>query len=161
LSFLRDAIDEVMKKRPDMLDVRLLVTGSRLVTNSLGVNNYLDGLKIGCNQAGMTISEMITGGARTGADRLAFLWAEREGIVNNVFLVPSSDWQKWGGMAGMMRNQRMIDEGKPQFAAAFFQVGAANRGTKDCVARLRTAKITVFELWVTEVGDVVEKDFSE
>lgn len=81
---------------------------------------------------------LIIHGAAPGADTLADEWA-------NVFGVPSlafpARWRQHGKAAGPIRNQRMIDEGKPDVVIAF----PGGSGTADMVRRARAAGITVIE----------------
>lgn len=78
---------------------------------------------------------IIHGGA-PGADTLAFEWVETFGGRQRVF---PADWQKHGKAAGPIRNQRMLDEGKPNLVIAF----PGGRGTADMVRRARAAGIEV------------------
>lgn len=80
---------------------------------------------------------IIHGGA-SGADSLADQWA----VVNWVrFLEFPADWQKHGRAAGPIRNQQMLDEGKPDLVIAF----PGGSGTADMVRRARQQDIPVFE----------------
>ena len=83
------------------------------------------------------IGVLIQGGA-PGADHLAAMWAVEHGITVETFL---ADWSV-GRSAGPIRNQRMIDEGRPDMAFAF----PGSRGTADMVRRLKDAAIPVFEV---------------
>ncbi|HET9109072.1 MAG TPA: DUF2493 domain-containing protein [Steroidobacteraceae bacterium] len=83
------------------------------------------------------ISALIQGGAR-GADRCAADFAKELGI--KVVTVPA-DWKTYGKAAGPIRNQRMIDDFKPDLVLAF----PGGRGTADIVARAEKAQIPV--LW--------------
>ena len=82
---------------------------------------------------------VIIHGCASGADRLADEWAQ-------VFGVPSlgfpAHWKAEGLSAGPRRNQRMIDEGKPDLIIAF----PGGRGTADMTARARAAGINVIEV---------------
>lgn len=84
------------------------------------------------------VSLVIAGGA-TGADALAVEWAEQNTIPTRVF---KPDWKQHGRAAGPIRNQRMLDEGKPDLVVAF----PGGRGTDDMVNRARTAGIKVLDL---------------
>jgi hypothetical protein len=84
------------------------------------------------------IKSIIQGGAR-GADRLAFIWAGRQLIQTETFL---ADWKTHGKAAGPIRNQRMIDEGKPDLVVAF----PGGKGTADMVRRAKAAGIEVIEV---------------
>jgi hypothetical protein len=82
--------------------------------------------------------ELIFGGAK-GVDSIAEDWA----VVNWVkFRVFKADWDKHGRAAGPIRNQQMIDEGKPEMGIAF----PGGKGTADMTARLRKAGIAVLEI---------------
>lgn len=81
---------------------------------------------------------IIVGGA-PGADTLAEEWADVWGVRKRVFL---ADWKKHGKAAGPIRNQRMIDEGKPDLVIAF----KGGRGTADMVSRAKKAGIPVREI---------------
>lgn len=78
---------------------------------------------------------IIEGGAR-GADRMAGTWAQ---IHNKGHLSFPADWDRYGAAAGPMRNQQMIDEGKPDLVLAF----PGGTGTADMIRRAKTAGIEV------------------
>ena len=50
-----------------------------------------------------------------------------------------ADWQKHGRAAGPIRNQQMLDEGKPDLVVAF----DGGRGTADMIARAEKAGVRV------------------
>jgi hypothetical protein len=82
---------------------------------------------------------VIIHGAARGADTLADQWA----VVNWVKIEEyPADWDKLGGAAGPIRNQRMLDEGKPDVVVAF----PGGRGTADMVRRSRAAGVRVIEV---------------
>lgn len=83
---------------------------------------------------------VISGGA-TGADALAEEWARanikrRNGVSFHGF---KADWKKHGKAAGPIRNQAMIDKGRPDLVLAF----PGGRGTADMVERAKAAGIEV------------------
>jgi len=78
-------------------------------------------------------------GAACGADSLAGSWAHARGCKVQMF---PADWKKDGKAAGPIRNQRMLDEGKPDMVVAF----PGGRGTADMVRRARAAGIEVMEV---------------
>lgn len=81
----------------------------------------------------------IIAGKAKGVDTAAINWA----ICNWVlFEEYPADWKKYPKAAGPIRNQQMIDEGKPDLGIAF----PGGKGTKDMVSRLRKAKIPVMEI---------------
>lgn len=59
--------------------------------------------------------EIIHGGAR-GADMHAGKWAHEYGVKTTIF---EAQWNKHGKAAGPIRNQRMLDEGKPDLVVGF------------------------------------------
>lgn len=113
--------------------MKVVVTGGRkyadvqVVTRALSAVHHKHG-----------ISELIHGGA-TGADTLASDWARGQGIPSNLF---RADWKGLGRAAGPLRNQRMIDEGKPDAAVAF----PGGDGTADMVRRLERAGIRIWNV---------------
>lgn len=84
-----------------------------------------------CNR----LDRIIQGGA-TGADALARRWCVQWRYPYMHF---PADWKKHGKAAGPIRNQRMIDEGKPDLVVAF----PGGRGTEDMVRRAEAAGIKV------------------
>lgn len=80
---------------------------------------------------------IIHGGAR-GADAEAGKLAWGRGLQVEVF---HPDWSQ-GRKAGPLRNQRMLDEGKPDLVIAF----PGQRGTADMVSRARKAGVPVREI---------------
>lgn len=82
---------------------------------------------------------IVHGDCPTGADAIAnglalrFSWEIEPHPAN---------WDKYGKTAGPIRNQEMVDAGA-DICLAFFQPGAANRGTADCVSRAEKAGIPV------------------
>jgi UDP-N-acetylmuramoylalanine-D-glutamate ligase len=81
---------------------------------------------------------LILGGA-TGADAIAEEWADVWGVRKRVF---PANWQKHGRAAGPLRNQQMLDEGRPDIVIAF----PGGRGTADMVRRARAAGVPVTEI---------------
>jgi hypothetical protein len=84
------------------------------------------------------ITVLIAGGAR-GADTLAEEWAKAQGIQCEVYM---ADWEGLGRKAGPIRNQQMLDEGKPDLVIAF----PGGRGTADMVRRAREAGVETVEV---------------
>ncbi len=82
------------------------------------------------------ISFLIQGGAR-GADYFAWEWANERGVMCGSY---PADWDAHGKRAGPIRNQQMIDEGKPDGVVAF----PGGRGTKDMVDRAEKAGLKVW-----------------
>ncbi len=74
-----------------------------------------------------------------GADYLAGEWAKLCGYRCEEY---PADWEEYGKAAGPIRNQQMIDEGKPDLAI----VCPGGKGTADMVARLKKAGIPIVEV---------------
>ncbi len=110
--------------------MRVLVCGGRDYRNVSAVRHALEVL-----HAKRGIVLVIEGGA-TGADTLAREWAQRRGVEVMTF---AADWQA-GRRAGPIRNQRMIDEGKPDGVIAF----PGGRGTADMIRRAEAAGLKVW-----------------
>lgn len=70
---------------------------------------------------------LICGMAR-GADRLAYDFAKEHGIPVEEY---PADWSKYPKAAGPIRNQEMLDKGKPDVVIYF----PGGNGTADMVAR--------------------------
>lgn len=89
---------------------------------------------------------VIHGGAN-GADSIAGDIAESLEIKTLEF---KADWNKHGRAAGPIRNQRMLDEGKPTAVMAFHKDLRSSRGTLDMCRRARSANLPV--TWLNETA---------
>jgi hypothetical protein len=83
-------------------------------------------------------SRIIQGGA-SGADSLAREWAASNFIFCEHY---PANWKLHGNRAGPIRNQQMIDEGRPDLVIAF----PGGRGTADMINRARLAGVPVREI---------------
>lgn len=81
---------------------------------------------------------IIQGGA-SGADFLGKVWAKFKGISQIEF---KADWKLFGKQAGHIRNQLMLEEGKPDLVIAF----PGGTGTADMVKRAKKAGVEVIEI---------------
>jgi hypothetical protein len=106
--------------------MRVLVCGGRNYNDSECVSQYLYRLKP---------TVVIQGGA-SGADRLAGEWAKHNNVHQEIY---PADWNRLGRAAGPIRNQQMLDEGKPDVVLAF----DGGRGTADMVRRAGEAGINI------------------
>jgi hypothetical protein len=112
---------------------RILITGSRDFEDYLTVHTA-----IRAAAAGHRDVTVIVGRAK-GADRLA----ERAALDLGYAIDPHpAHWRTFGKAAGARRNQEMVDTGA-DVCLAFWQHGAANAGTTDCVRRARAARIPI------------------
>ena len=112
--------------------MKVLVCGGRDYSDKAFLWNVLDGL------GPPKVSAIISGMAR-GADTMAAEWAMRFGFPLHKF---PADWQAHDFAAGPIRNQQMLDEGKPDLVVAF----PGGRGTADMVRRARKAGVPVREI---------------
>ena len=113
--------------------MRVLVCGGRDYQDAARVSQVL---QIGHEK--YKYSAVIEGGAK-GADAWAAMWARSHGLPVVTF---PADWGRDGKAAGPKRNQRMIDEGKPDMVIAF----PGGRGTADMVRRAKAAGVKVLEV---------------
>lgn len=114
-----------------MTPERILVCGGRDFNDQTMVFGILDMIS-----EERVINAVIQGDCPTGADKLARMWAISRNHHLDHF---PADWLKHGRAAGPIRNQRMIDEGRPTMGLAF----PGGRGTADMVRRLNAAAIPV------------------
>lgn len=110
--------------------MRVLVCGGR---------DYADAVKLAevLSKMHSELSfSLVIHGAYRGADRLADDWAENMGIDRLPF---RAEWTKYGRGAGPRRNQKMLDEGRPDMVIAF----PGDTGTADMVRRAKSAGVPV------------------
>ncbi|MDO9334991.1 MAG: DUF2493 domain-containing protein [Caulobacter sp.] len=126
----------------------VLVCGGRDYSDSMFVFETLDAL-----HRARPIYKVVQGGAR-GADALAYDWCRSRRVMcwhcpadwNNItrpgaVVRTRRDGKKYDAAAGGVRNQRMLDEGKPSLVLAF----PGGKGTADMVSRARRAGVKVIE----------------
>lgn len=113
--------------------LRVLVCGGRDYTDKARVWRELDLIE---EEHGICL--VIHGGA-PGADDFAESWAHAHGVPNRWF---APEWEKYGKAAGPIRNQRMLDEGKPTLVLAF----PGGKGTADMVRRALVQGLDVIEV---------------
>lgn len=114
--------------------LRLLVCGDRDWEHRNFLYDTLDTINF---RTPGGISVIIEGEAK-GADRMARDWALFHRI--EVARYPAF-WNIYKQGAGPIRNQQMIDEGKPDRAAAFHNDIANSKGTGDMIRRLKAHSI--------------------
>lgn len=81
---------------------------------------------------------VLINGAAAGADALAVSWALSRGLTIESY---AADWKTHGRAAGPIRNQQMLDAGKPELVVAF----PGGDGTADMVRKARATGVEVFE----------------
>lgn len=119
--------------------MRVLVCGSRDYHDGNLVRRILDGYY---SDYGHDLV-LIEGGAQ-GADTSAAWWASHKlPLVNHLQF--RADWKTHGKAAGPIRNQQMLDEGKPDVVWAFIDKPLEqSRGTFDMVTRAKLHDIPVY-----------------
>lgn len=108
---------------------KVIVTGGRDYQDAARVNEILTELA----------PDIIIEGGATGADRLARVWALRNGIQVKTF---NADWTKHGKLAGRIRNREMLFAHRDAIVVAF----PGNSGTEHCVATAAIFKHTVLRI---------------
>ena len=106
--------------------MKILVCGGRMYSDAICVDQVLKRI---------APTEIICGGA-TGADELARQWAYAYRIDHHVYY---AQWDKYGKAAGPLRNQWMLDDGRPEYVVAF----PGGTGTADMMLRAERAGLTV------------------
>lgn len=115
--------------------MRILVCGGRKYADKTTLWDTLDKLWRAYPHDTLTI---IQGGA-TGADQIAREWCEAREVPYDNY---PADWKHHGRAAGPIRNQIMIDQGRPNLVLAF----KGGAGTADMVRKARAAGIEVIEV---------------
>lgn len=75
---------------------------------------------------------VVIHGAANGADTIAEEEAKKRGLA---FIPFEAEWTKYKGGAGPKRNQKMLDEGKPEAIYAFHNDIAESKGTRSMIYR--------------------------
>lgn len=113
--------------------MKVLVCGGRDYADDLRVFDVLDEL-----WRDRAVEAIIHGGA-SGADSLARRWANYRDVPHVPY---PAEWMRYGPAAGPLRNQRMLDQSKPDLVVAF----PGGTGTADMVRRARSANVEVLEI---------------
>lgn len=116
--------------------MRVLVCGSRTFEDRGVVCAMLDGIRMGMGDDPDLV--VIEGSAR-GADRLGREWAEAWGLPCSTYI---AHWDEHGKAAGPIRNERMLEEGRPDIVVAFVDKPLhESRGTAHMVGIAREAGV--------------------
>ena len=135
--------------------MRVLVCGGREFANAPLIWRVLNNVNAwAIRERGTGIRCLIDGaqqktladGTTVGADYWANQWAKATGTTEERY---PADWKGYGRSAGPKRNQRMLDEGKPDLVIAF----PGGRGTADMIRRAKTAGVPVREVGYTLNGE--------
>jgi len=112
--------------------MRVIVCGGRNYHDKAAVYAALDRLH---EKKGI---DFLIQGSGAGADYTAWQWAQDRGVLCGSF---PAQWDEHGRRAGPIRNQQMIDEGRPDGVVAF----PGGRGTADMIERAKRAGIAVWQ----------------
>jgi hypothetical protein len=113
--------------------MRVLVCGGRNYHEGVSLFTALDAIRIDHDTL------IIIQGGASGADQLAREWCVARCVP---YINYPADWRTHGKKAGPIRNQQMLDDGKPDLVMAF----PGGRGTADMVRRATDANIKVIML---------------
>jgi hypothetical protein len=108
--------------------MKVLVCGGRNFSDRDYLTKVLDRA-----HADFKITTVVHGDYR-GADTLAKEWAKANNIQDEPY---PADWDAYGLGAGPKRNQRMLDEGRPDLVISF----PGGDGTADMIARTVAANV--------------------
>lgn len=119
--------------------MRVLICGDR---------NWIDFNIIKRELSSLPAGTVIIHGAARGADSIAGYIAKQLGFEVIPF---KADWDKYKSIAingrknpaGPIRNQRMLDEGRPDYVMAFHKHIETSLGTKDMITRAQKAGLKV------------------
>lgn len=112
--------------------MKLLVCGGRDFTDSEFGFNRIEEL-----HAKTPVTRLICGMAR-GGDAIGLAWARQHGIAVDEY---HPDWDRLGPSAGPIRNQQMLDEGKPDVVLGL----PGQKGTAHMLRISRAAGVEVVE----------------
>lgn len=110
---------------------RVLVCGGRAKSDPVAIEAVLHRL---LREHGHLL-EIIHGGCE-GIDADAHEWAQWNDVHVRVY---KADWANFGKAAGPIRNQRMLDEGRPDLVLAY----PGGAGTRDMVRKAEAAGVRV------------------
>lgn len=117
--------------------MKLLVCGSRGWEDK----NKIRQMILSLLPVGDASNLVIHGGAR-GADRLAGEVAWEHQIPTQVF---KAEWEKYGKQAGVLRNEQMLKESKPDIVLAFLAC-ENSKGTEHMIKIAKEANVPVIEV---------------
>lgn len=123
--------------------MRILICGDRNWTDRQLIFHEL------VKATGFTFDVTVIEGEARGADTLGKEAAILQGMAVEGY---PANWKRFGNSAGPIRNQEMLDKGKPDLVLAFHDDIRNSKGTKDMIARAKKAGIHV-ELISHEWGE--------
>lgn len=119
--------------------MRILITGGRDWDDEEAIRHVLESI-VAKAYSCLSVKKMVVihGGA-AGADTIAGKIAKELGMQEEVYPVTQEEWDTIGPPAGPLRNQRMLDKGKPDVAHAFIM--GKSVGTLDMIERIMGAGV--------------------
>ena len=93
---------------------------------------------------------LIIHGGADGADLAADNWAVTNWVPMEEY---RASWKEHGHLAGPLRNQKMLDEGKPDLVVAF----PGGKGTADMCARAVRAKLPLLRFYRSDQDELLFK----
>ena len=116
----------------------LLITGMRDWSDAAKVHLQLSAFYYHCDEHDYK-PHVVVGCAR-GADELVRDWHAERRLMPSL-TVYKANWEVEGRSAGMKRNTRMVQDGAPDWAIAFWD--GKSRGTGHCISQCRAAGVPV------------------
>ena len=115
--------------------MKILVCGGRDYKDKKKVFKILDYIVNGSQ------SNILINGGAFGADSFAWEWA-MDNQAKTCVVTVKANWDKYGKMAGPIRNQQMIDNHHPDLVLAF----PGGAGTRDCIDKALKCGIVVLQV---------------
>jgi|TARA_R110000744_G_scaffold246787_3_gene363200 hypothetical protein len=106
--------------------MRILIAGGRNFTDKQFLEEYM-------SKYLSEVTVVISGTAK-GADRLGEKWAQANDVAVERY---PAQWSRYGGAAGPIRNQEMLDKGKPDLVVVF----KGGKGSAHMASIARKAKV--------------------
>lgn len=121
--------------------MRVLVCGDRNWTNSEIIRERLAKIALADGEQ-LVVIHGAARGADSIAGTIAMAWAHE--FPKRVGVLPyPAQWGMYGKAAGVIRNQQMLTEGRPELVLAFHNDIEHSKGTGDMVRRARRAGLPV------------------
>ena len=114
--------------------MRVLICGDRNWKDQAAIHELVDILPE---------KTIVFHGAARGADSLAGAFARKKLGEDQVIPFPAN-WDRWGKVAGRIRNQQMLEEGVPEVVIYFFDDLSKSKGTKHMVELSQECGVPVF-----------------
>lgn len=130
-------------------NVSLLIFGGRKFDNETLMRHMLSNFQLQMNSKIIRVIHGVASGADSLGGYLAETWLNVEidpypalwkDITVPGAVIRSNQYGQYNALAGHQRNQRMIDEGVPDWGIGF----AGGTGTKDMAKRLTAANIPIW-----------------